>query len=83
MEITYIKIVQYKIIEIKTGWEESMANYRITVRKKQAGSNKQVSSGDAPEEVTRVQTSKIQKPMLPGKYTRPQIEWLERKGYLK
>lgn len=117
-----------------------MANYRITIRKKQAGSHKPVSSGDVPEEVTRVRTPRkdkyevlatvsslhgskrvtlqcidgvVRMGRIPGskskkmwihegdvvlanpweiqdskadvtwKYTRPQIEWLERKGYLK
>ena len=117
-----------------------MANYRSTVRKRQTGSNKPVSSGDVPEEVTRVRTPQkdknevlatvtsllgsnrvtlqcmdgvVRMGRIPGskkkkmwvhegdvviaspweiqdskadvtwKYTRPQIEWLERKGYLK
>jgi translation initiation factor 1A len=117
-----------------------MANYRSTVRKRQTGSNKPVSSGDIPEEVTRVRTPRkdknevlatvtsllgsnrvtlqcmdgvVRMGRIPGskkkkmwvhegdvviaspweiqdskadviwKYTRPQIEWLERKGYLK
>jgi translation initiation factor 1A len=117
-----------------------LANYRSTVRKKQAGSNKAVSSGDVPKEITRVRTPRkdknevlaivasllgsnrvtlqcmdgvVRMGRIPGskkkkmwiregdvvianpweiqdskadvvwKYTRPQIEWLERKGYLK
>ena len=117
-----------------------MANYRSIVRKRQIGSNKPVSSGDVPEEVTRVRIPRkdknevlatvtsllgakrvmlqcmdgvIRMGRIPGskkkkmwvregdvvianpweiqdskadvtwKYTRPQIEWLERKGYLK
>jgi len=116
-----------------------MANYRSVVRKRQSGSNKPVSSGDVPEQVTRVRVPRkdknevlatvtsllgakrvalqcmdgvIRMGRIPGskkmkmwvregdvvianpwvqdskadvtwKYTRPQIEWLERKGYLK
>jgi translation initiation factor 1A len=117
-----------------------LANYRSTVRKKQAGSNKPVNSGDVPEEITRVRTPRkdknevlatvssllgskrvtlqcmdgvVRMGRIPGskskkmwvregdivianpweiqdskadvtwKYTRPQVEWLERKGYLR
>jgi translation initiation factor 1A len=120
--------------------EESMANYRSVARKRQIGSNKPLSSGDVPEEVTRVRIPRkdrnevlatvtsllgakrvmlqcmdgvVRMGRIPGskkkkmwvregdvvianpweiqdskadvtwKYTRPQIEWLERKGYLK
>jgi translation initiation factor 1A len=120
--------------------EEKMANYRSTLRKKQIGSNKPVSSGGIPQEVTRVRTPRkdnnevlatvtsllgssrvtlqcmdgvVRMGRIPGskrkkmwihegdvviaspweiqdskaditwKYTRPQIEWLERKGFLK
>jgi len=116
----------------------NLANYRSTVRKRQAGSNKPVSMGDTPE-VTRVRTPRrenhevlatvgsllgskrvtlqcmdgvVRMGRIPGsknkkmwiregdivlanpweiqdskadviwKYTRPQVEWLERKGYL-
>jgi translation initiation factor 1A len=116
----------------------NLANYRSTIRKRQAGFNKPVNSGDTPE-ITRVRTPRkdrnevlatvasllgskrvtlqcmdgvIRRGRIPGskkkrmwiregdvvianpwdvqnskadvtwKYTRPQIEWLERKGYL-
>ena len=117
----------------------NLANYRSTIRKRQAGSNKPVGSGDSPQEVTRVRTPRkdrnevlatvacllgskrvtlqcmdgvVRMGRIPGskkkrmwiregdvvianpwevqdskadvtwKYTRPQVEWLERKGYL-
>jgi translation initiation factor 1A len=117
-----------------------MANYRSTLRKKQIGTNKPVSSNGIPQEVTRVRTPRkdnnevlatvtsllgssrvtlqcmdgvVRMGRIPGskrkkmwihegdvviaspweiqdskaditwKYTRPQIEWLERKGFLK
>ena len=40
------------MIDIQRGI--NLANYRSTVRKRQTGSNKSVSSGDGPQEVTRV-----------------------------
>ncbi|AKB12623.1 translation initiation factor 1A (aeIF-1A) [Methanosarcina thermophila] len=115
-----------------------MANYRSIMKKRNAGSNKPVGTGDAPE-VTRVRTPRkdrnevlatvsgllgskrvtlqcmdgvVRMGRIPGskkkrmwiregdivianpweiqdskadvtwKYTRPQVEWLERKGYL-
>jgi translation initiation factor 1A len=119
----------------------NLANYRSTVRKKQAaGSSRSVGSGTLPEEVTRVRTPRkdknevlatvsslhgskrvtlqcldgvVRMGRIPGskskkmwihegdvvianpweiqdskadvtwKYTRPQVEWLERKGYLR
>ncbi len=41
--------------------EESMANHRSIVRKSQTGSNKPPSSGDVPEEITRVRTPRKDK----------------------
>ena len=38
-----------------------MANYRSVVRKRQSGSNKPVSSGDVPEQVTRVRVPRKDK----------------------
>jgi len=130
-----IEIVE---IEIITGGI-NLANYRSTVRKRQAGSNKPVGSGEGSQEITRVRTPRkdrnevlatvssllgakrvtlqcmdgiVRMGRIPGskkkrmwiregdfvianpwevqdskadvawKYTRPQVEWLERKGYL-
>ena len=129
-----------EIIEIQISIEgTNLANYRSTIRKRQAGSNKPVGQGEGPQEITRVRTPRkdrnevlatvacllgskrvtlqcmdgvIRMGRIPGskkkrmwiregdvvianpwevqdskadvtwKYTRPQIEWLERKGYL-
>ena len=117
----------------------NLANYRSTIRKRQAGSNKPVGPGGGSQEVTRVRTPRkdrnevlatvacllgskrvtlqcmdgvVRMGRIPGskkkrmwiregdvvianpwevqdskadvtwKYTRPQVEWLERKGYL-
>jgi len=129
-----------KIIKIKISRGGiNLANYRSTIRKRQAGSNKPVGPGDGAQEITRVRTPRkdrnevlatvasllgskrvtlqcmdgvVRMGRIPGskkkrmwiregdvvianpwevqdskadvtwKYTRPQIEWLERKGYL-
>jgi translation initiation factor 1A len=134
---TQSKVV-FESIYIGNHGGTNLANYRSTVRKRQAGSNKPVSMGDTPE-VTRVRTPRrenhevlatvgsllgskrvtlqcmdgvVRMGRIPGsknkkmwiregdivlanpweiqdskadviwKYTRPQVEWLERKGYL-